>query len=428
MAGSGRKILVVDDDPWIAKMLEFVASDAGHVAIVCKDGNDALEKFASAMPDLVLLDVVLPKLDGLKVCEHIKKSPIGRLTPVLLFSGIYRDSTEALKFGADAFLAKPFSPQQIGQQIKQMLPLLPESQPADLTAPPLKFAANETPLSQEPLPKALGRLFRSQGTGVLTLRSRVGIKYLFLDKGNVVQVRSPLTAAGVTTSLLARGKVTSAQLEELEKKARESGGKKNLSQLLVETNLVRADDLRKLVLSQMLSEIFEVFRWRDGAHVFAESPPLPAGAGQFKLDILGANLIQWGVRKMDPKVEDLDVLVPSRMTFLARMPDAEEGIKVLQLTKRERSIVQLIDGTKTLQEIVSISDMAGTDAVPVLYTLLCTGVIVSNPPLSNAASKFHRPNSPNGTSTPRALPRPVALAGVGLWRHPRDRAPSPGRP
>ena len=417
MAGSGRKILVVDDDPWIAKMLEFVASDAGHIAIVCKDGNDALEKFASVMPDLVLLDVVLPKLDGLKVCEHIKKSPIGRLTPVLLFSGIYRDSTEALKFGADAFLAKPFTPQQIGQQIKQMLPLLPEAPAADLAAPPLKFGANETPLSQEPLPKALGRLFRTSATGVLTLRSRVGIKYLFLEKGNVVQVRSPSTAAGVTTSLLARGKVTAGQLEELEKKARESAGKKNLSQLLVESNLVRPDDLRKLVLSQMLWEIFEVFRWREGAHAFAESPPLPAGAGQFKLDVQTPNLIQWGVRKMDPKPEDLDLLVPSRMTFLARMPDAEEQLKPLQLTERERGIVHLIDGTKTLQEIVSIADLAGTDAVPILYTLLCTGVIVASAPASTASPRFQGPDSPNLTSTARALPGPFALAVMDLWRN-----------
>src|SRR5437879_1724977 len=229
MAGSGRKILVVDDDPWIAKRLEFVASDAGHVAVVCKDGNDAIEKFAEVMPDLVLLDVVLPRLDGLKVCEHIKKSPIGRLTPVLVFSGIYRDSTEALKFGADAFLAKPFTPQQIGQQIKQMLPLLPEAPAADLAAPPLKPGPGETSLVQEPLPKALGRIFKMQGTGVLTLRSRVGIKYLFLEKGNVVQVRSPNTAAGVTTMLLARGRVTAGQLEDLEKRARESGGQKSQS-------------------------------------------------------------------------------------------------------------------------------------------------------------------------------------------------------
>ena len=417
MAGSGRKILVVDDDPWIAKMLEFVASDAGHVAIVCKDGNDALEKFAAVMPDLVLLDVVLPKLDGLKVCEHIKKSPIGRLTPVLLFSGIYRDSTEALKFGADAFLAKPFTPQQIGQQIKQMLPLLPEAPATDLAAPPLKLGPNEQPLSQEPLPKALGRLFRTQATGVLTLRSRVGIKYLFLEKGNVVQVRSPSTAAGVTTALLARGKVTAGQLEELEKKARESAGKKNLSQLLVESNLVRPDDLRKLVLSQMLWEIFEVFRWREGAHAFAESPPLPAGAGQFKLDVQTPNLVQWGVRKMDPRPEDLDLLVPTRMTFLARMPDAEEQLKPLQLTERERGIVNLIDGTKTLQEIVSIADLAGTDAVPVLYTLLCTGVIVSSAPISTAAPRFQSPDSPNLTSTARALAGPFALAVMELWRN-----------
>jgi len=417
MVGSGRKILVVDDDPWIAKMLEFVASDAGHVAIVCKDGNDAIEKFAEVMPDLVLLDVVLPKLDGLKVCEHIKKSPIGRLTPVLVFSGIYRDSTEALKFGADAFLAKPFTPQQIGQQIKQMLPILPEAPAADLAAPPLKPGPSETSLAQEPLPKALGRLFKSQSTGVLTLRARVGIKYLFLEKGNVVQVRSPNTAAGVTTMLLARGKVTAGQLEELEKRARESGGKKNLSQLLVETNLVKAEELRKLVLSQMLWEIFEVFRWREGCHAFQESPPLPAGAGQFKLDVQSPNLIQWGVRKMDPRVDDLDGLVPSRMTFLARMPDAEEQLKLLQLTERERAIVQLIDGTKTLQEIVSIADLAGTDAVPVLYTLLCSGVVVASAPASTASPKFQGPDTPNLTSTARALPRPFALAVMELWRN-----------
>jgi len=417
MAGPGRKILVVDDDPWIAKLLEFVVSDAGHVAVVCKDGNDAIEKFAEVMPDLVLLDVVLPKLDGLKVCEHIKKSPIGRLTPVLVFSGIYRDSTEALKFGADAFVAKPFTPQQIGQQIKQLLPILPESPPADLAAPPLKPGPNETSLASEPLPKALGRLYRSLATGVLTLRSRVGIKYLFLEKGNVVQVRSPATASGVTTALLARGRVTSAQLEENEKKARKSGGKKVLSQLLVETNLVSADELRKLVLSQMLWEIFEVFRWREGCHAFAESPPLPSSAGQFKLDVVTPNLIQWGVRKMDTRIEDLDALIPSRMTFLARMPGADEALKPLQLTERERGIVRLIDGTKTLQEIVSIADMAGTDATPTLYTLLCTGVVAPSAGPSASAPRFQAPDQDKGASTARALPGPFAPAVMELWRN-----------
>lgn len=414
---SRRKILVVDDDPWIAKMLEFVVSDAGHVAIVCKDGTDALDKFAEVMPDLVLLDVVLPKLDGLKVCEHIKKSPIGRLTPVLVFSGIYRDSTEAMKFGADAFIAKPFTPQQIGQQIKQMLPLLPETPNAELSAPPLKTGPSETLLAAEPLPRALGRLHKAQATGVLTLRSRVGIKYLFLEKGHVVQVRSPATASGVTTSLLARGRVTAGQLEELEKRSRASGGKRTLSQLLVDHNMVKVDELRKLVLTQMLWEIFEVFRWRDGCHAFADSLPLPASAAQFKLDVQTPNLIQWGIRKMDPRREDLDALVPSRMTFLSRMPEAEEIFKSLQLTERERGIVQLIDGSKTLQEILSIADLAGTDAAPTLCTLICTGAIVPSGPLSSTAPKFQGPEQSGRTAGgARALHGPFALAVMELWR------------
>ncbi|HUJ28878.1 MAG TPA: DUF4388 domain-containing protein, partial [Myxococcales bacterium] len=287
----------------------------------------------------------------------------------------------------------------------------------DLAAPPLRAGPNETTLAQEPLPKALGSRFRAQATGVLTLRSRVGIKYLFLEKGKVVQVRSPNTAAGVTTMLLARGKVTAGQLEETEKRAREGGGKKNLSQLLVETNLVKADELRKLVLSQMLWEIFEAFRWREGCHSFQESPPLPAGAGQFKLDVQTPNLLQWGIRKMDPRIEDLDGMVPSRMTFLARMPDAEEAIRQLQLTERERAIVHLIDGSKTLQEIASIADLAGTDAVPVLYTLLCTGVVAASAPASVAAPRFTGPDTPNLTSTPRSLPRPFPMAIMELWRN-----------
>ncbi len=417
MGTAARKILVVDDDPWIAKMLEFVASDAGHTAVVCKDGLDAIEKFAEHMPDLVLLDVVLPKLDGLKVCQHIKKTPMGQLTPVLVFSGIYRDSTEALKFGADAFLAKPFTPQQIGLLIKQMLPAIPVAPAADLAAPPLKLGTGEIALTQEPLPRALGRLHKAQQTGVLTLRSRVGIKYLFVEKGNVVQVRSPSTASGVTTSLLARGRVTTQQLEQLERKARESGGKKILSQLLVESGSVRQDELRKLVLSQMLWEIFEVFGWREGCHAFADSPPLPSSAGQFKLDVQTPNLLHWGVRKMDPGPADLDTLLPSRLSYLARLPEADELLKPLLLTERERSILGLIDGTKTVQEIVSIADLAGADANATLYTLLCLGAVAPGPPRSHGAPRYNLPAPSPLTSTARALQGPFAMAAMELWRN-----------
>ena len=414
MPPPGRKILVVDDDPWIAKMLEFVVTDAGHRAVVCRDGADAIEKFAEVMPDLVLLDVVLPKLDGLKVCDHIKRTPIGRLTPVLVFSGIYRDATEAQKFGADAFLAKPFTPQQISALLKQMLPLAPEPPAADLAAPPLKPGQGETLLSVEPLPRVLGRLHRDLLTGVLTVRSRIGIKYLFIERGNVVQVRSPSTASGVTTSLLARGRVTPGQLEKQEQTARESQGKRTLSQLLVESGLVRPDELRKLVLGQMLWEIFEVFRWREGVQAFAESPPLPQSAGQFKLDVLTPNLVHWGVRKMEPGLADLGLLIPSRMSTLQRTPDAEALLKPLLLTERDKSILALIDprhGPKTVQEVASIAELAGYDATPTLYTLIALGALQALPVPGDQLAK-----TPVQGQVPRELLGPFAMALMELWR------------
>ncbi len=249
---------------------------------------------------------------------------------------------------------------------------------------------------------------------MLTLRARAGIKYLFVERGNVVQVRSASTATGVTTALLARGRVSAQQLEQLEKTARASQGKKLLSQLLVEAGLVKQDELRKLILGQMLWEIFEVFRWREGLHAFNESPPLPTSTGQFKLDLLTPNLVHWGVRRMDPKPPDLDPLAGSRMAFLQRADGADAILRPLQLTERERSVLALIDrrqGNKSLQEILSIADLAGYDATPTLYTLLCLGALETAAPAA-----FAGPTDGSHAGEARALPAPFAHALMELWR------------
>ena len=133
MPASGRRILVVDDDPWIAKMLEFVASDAGHAAVVAKDGQDALDKFAEVMPDLVLLDLGLPKKNGREVLAEIKADDDLRTIPVVVMtaSDSQDDMLECERLGVDCYITKPVDLSKFISLVKQ----LKNSWSADLILP-----------------------------------------------------------------------------------------------------------------------------------------------------------------------------------------------------------------------------------------------------------------------------------------------------
>src|SRR5690606_35141502 len=88
MAAVTRKVLIVDDDPWVGKLVEFVARDLGYEPLLARDGAEALEVFAEELPDVVVADVVLPRIDGLEVCRRVKSTGPGAFTPVLVVSGV----------------------------------------------------------------------------------------------------------------------------------------------------------------------------------------------------------------------------------------------------------------------------------------------------------------------------------------------------
>lgn len=108
LSGQAR-VLVIDDDPNVAALLSRLMRTEGHEVIAVHDGSSGLEAVAEHRPDLILLDLVLPGMDGLAVCRQLRQDPATRLTPVILITGL--DDAEAkiggLNAGADDFLAKP---------------------------------------------------------------------------------------------------------------------------------------------------------------------------------------------------------------------------------------------------------------------------------------------------------------------------------
>lgn len=118
-----KRILIADDEENIVISLEFLMKREGFEVAVASDGEAALLQFEQAQPDLVLLDVMMPKKSGFEVCREIRAHPQWRSTKVIMLSAKGRDSETAkgMALGADAYVTKPFSTMDLVAKVKQML-------------------------------------------------------------------------------------------------------------------------------------------------------------------------------------------------------------------------------------------------------------------------------------------------------------------
>ena len=118
-----KTVLVVDDEVNIVTSLEYVMKAAGFDVATAYDGEEALTKIAEIVPDLVILDVMMPKLDGFEVCEKVRANPLWESVSIVMLTAKGRDSEreKGLSLGANDYLTKPFSTHDIVQRVKELL-------------------------------------------------------------------------------------------------------------------------------------------------------------------------------------------------------------------------------------------------------------------------------------------------------------------
>lgn len=114
-------VLIVEDDPNIVELIQLYIEKIGFSSIVAYDGEDGVEKYYSESPDCIILDIMLPKMDGMEVCRAIrledKKIPIIMLTG----KGETYDIISGLETGADDYIVKPFDPNELMARVKTVL-------------------------------------------------------------------------------------------------------------------------------------------------------------------------------------------------------------------------------------------------------------------------------------------------------------------
>lgn len=117
-----KKILVVDDETELVKAIQIRVEQAGYETLTAYDGQEGLAKAQKEKPDLIVLDLMLPKMDGYKVCGLLKNDARYNKIPIIMLTARAQDTDEKLGYecGADAFITKPFNHQVVIGKIKEL--------------------------------------------------------------------------------------------------------------------------------------------------------------------------------------------------------------------------------------------------------------------------------------------------------------------
>lgn len=119
-----KKVLVVDDDPFILMSVEFLMKKSGYDVMVARNGNEALELINNNKPDLILLDIMMPDVDGYSICKYVKSSKNLKDIVVVFLSAKTEeaDIKRGYDLGASLFVSKPFSTRELVKKVKDLIP------------------------------------------------------------------------------------------------------------------------------------------------------------------------------------------------------------------------------------------------------------------------------------------------------------------
>lgn len=176
------KILVVDDEPDAVELIAFNLQAAGFEVVTAADGAEALRKTRSHAPKLVVLDLMLPEVDGLEVCKLLRRDPATAGIPILMLTARASevDRVVGLELGADDYVTKPFSPRELVLRVKK---LLERGQPA----PPRERLSHGVLLLDVPR-----HLVTVRGKRVDLTATEFKLLHLLIERAGRVQTRDQL--------------------------------------------------------------------------------------------------------------------------------------------------------------------------------------------------------------------------------------------
>jgi CheY-like chemotaxis protein len=378
------RVLVIDDSPTIHKVIEHALKPTGIQLIHARDGKSGLSKARELKPDLILLDFMMPGMNGYQVCKALSDMSELENTPIVLMSAKGETIGDKLvkTMGIVDYISKPFSPEALatvtqhaiekfveggGDKSAEAEPLLkvgerlPDDAPssADLSDPRGKAAIRGI-LSMIP-PGDVFQLLKFQAqTGILHLARGQAHLEVFIRDGGISFARAQNVDEEFLLGrfLIETGALESGDLEQFLQSRQ--GTSKLLGEQLVKTGHITKEQLLEALEKQTEALMYEALRWGEGEFAFFVTEKLPPEAREADLHV-----------PIDGIMLEM-VLSPAR--------DSTGVIKRVELVPEEKRILALVDGKRTVKDVIRNSRRSSFDVCKVLYRLLSARIIRKRSP------------------------------------------------
>lgn len=396
-----KKILVVEDDRLVRSFILEGLQDLPYDLAFATNGVEGLERFHSERPDLVLIDVLLPKMSGFELCENIRKQLSGQDVPIVFMSAVYKSfavQNEAKsKYGANDFLTKPLNLNLLRERLTSFLPVngagtrVAEQPDAETEVAEAKPSADADPnlvrgdLSSETFAALFFKLHRHGESGALHLRKEKVKKTIYFEEGRPVHSQSNLLGETLARTLVTQGKLTQEQAEDTRLIAKQRG--KLHGQVLVNLNLIDASDLQSALEEQHRERVLNLFAWTEGEFVFARGKPLPEGVERRPLNVPG--LFRQGILERMPFPLIRDRMSPLAGQPVGWNPDSLYPLAAFGFEPEERRLLCHIDGKRTLKQVLKSSDQPD-HLLKLIYALAVAGTVKIAPQLDAAVLEHTR--------------------------------------
>lgn len=457
-----KTALVVEDDAALADVVKEALEGAGLQVMVEKDGDWALKALQRRLPDVLVMDLLLPTVPGLDVLEQLHRMPGGDQVPTILMSGIYKSARHKRqakeKFGVQHFLDKPFDLNTLIAAVNDVVGLgkgRKSARPTPRHAATRHAAVGDDPLADEAtrleraeveksdanfpaeksvrgnlkhkrFPEVLAQLYRWRATGALLLRRGRIKKIVYLKDGYPVFVKSNLLSECLGRVLVREKMISEAECERSLEILQQGGGKQQ-GTILIEMGVLSPHNLVFGLQLQLEQKLFDVFSWPDGDYQFNTKVEIPAQAVQ--LDMSLASVVYEGVRRKFTDAQVRDLLEPFLDLYLGVHPEPSHRFQDLPLEADERTLVALIDGRRTMSEVVERSGLPTAVAHKLVYALLAAEMVQPNRRAARKAVVLDAarppPLPPSTTSSGASAPPPLPRKRVPQEAPPRPtRAPA----
>lgn len=386
-------ILVVEDNEDVRNVITIYLRRNGYAVSEASDGIGALEATENVNPDLILLDVLLPRLDGIEVLKKLRRSSVGKNVPVVMMSAVLqtRDlKAETSRFRVSSFLQKPFQMRSLMEHVKAALRnhrQVEQSSSVNLISNNHSGWKAEKRLQMErrdletegnlidvPVPEILHRIFVESRTGRLCIFSTVTEKRIYFQNGLPVYAESSIPEETLGSYLVRNGKISPVQhrsaLEEMNRTGRHFG------EVLLKLGLLGPHDLFIELESHLTEKVISTFAWTSGTYRFE-------GGDSWKDDVIVVRMksgrilldgIQrfWTPGNVQKKLNITDL---SRTFPLDASPYSEDQ---LGFSTQETRILQMVKRGLTLGEITkNIGNLAlVTSTLYALYVMEYLGFVL----------------------------------------------------